>query len=176
MSIYKKLSEARKAFHKKAINKTGYNSFGKWYYFQLEDIIPPALESFYDAGLVSYVSFEAEYATMAIVDVDDSSQIIRINSPTVTISLKGATEIQNLGAMQTYIRRYLWLTALDIVESDAVDSSGQVSGITSLDVDQLNACATKESLLELCKILSSKYAKGDILPFYNAALKNLEIK
>ncbi len=32
-------------------------------------------------------------------------------------------EVQNLGAVQTYIRRYLWVAALEIVEHDVVDAS-----------------------------------------------------
>jgi hypothetical protein len=38
-------------------------------------------------------------------------------------ALKGCHPVQNLGAVQTYIRRYLWVAALEIVEHDAVDSS-----------------------------------------------------
>ena len=37
-------------------------------------------------------------------------------------ALPSGTEIQNLGAIQTYQRRYLYLTALEIVEDDLVDS------------------------------------------------------
>ena len=36
--------------------------------------------------------------------------------------MPSGTEIQNLGAIQTYQRRYLYLTALEIVEDDLVDS------------------------------------------------------
>jgi len=34
--------------------------------------------------------------------------------------------VQNLGAVQTYLRRYLWVAALEIVEHDALDSSEPV--------------------------------------------------
>jgi hypothetical protein len=40
-----------------------------------------------------------------------------------TAALKGCHEVQNLGAVQTYIRRYLWVAALEIVEHDVVDAS-----------------------------------------------------
>ena len=40
--------------------------------------------------------------------------------------LKGCHPIQNLGAVQTYIRRYLWVTAMEIVEHDALDSSAPI--------------------------------------------------
>tara|TARA_R110000868_G_scaffold357179_2_gene618622 strand:- start:117 stop:464 length:348 start_codon:yes stop_codon:yes gene_type:complete len=43
-----------------------------------------------------------------------------------TAQLKGCHEVQNLGAVLSYIRRYLWVTALEILEHDALDStSGQ---------------------------------------------------
>jgi hypothetical protein len=37
--------------------------------------------------------------------------------------LKGAHPIQNLGAVETYQRRYLWMTAMEIVEHDILDAS-----------------------------------------------------
>ena len=35
----------------------------------------------------------------------------------------GCHEVQNIGAVQTYQRRYLYTTALAIVESDALDAT-----------------------------------------------------
>jgi len=46
-----------------------------------------------------------------------------ITSPMSSAALKGCHDVQNLGAVQTYIRRYLWVTAMEIVEHDAIDSS-----------------------------------------------------
>jgi hypothetical protein len=41
-------------------------------------------------------------------------------------NLKGCHPIQNLGAVETYTRRYLWVSAMEIVEHDALDSSPPV--------------------------------------------------
>ena len=41
--------------------------------------------------------------------------------PAFEAALKGAHAIQNLGAVQTYMRRYLWVTAMEIVENDYLD-------------------------------------------------------
>jgi hypothetical protein len=46
-----------------------------------------------------------------------------ITSPMSSAALKGCHEVQNLGAVQTYIRRYLWVTAMEIVEHDALDAT-----------------------------------------------------
>jgi hypothetical protein len=37
--------------------------------------------------------------------------------------LKGCHDVQNLGAVQTYLRRYLWTAAFEIVEHDALDAT-----------------------------------------------------
>jgi hypothetical protein len=41
-------------------------------------------------------------------------------------NLKGAHPIQNLGAVLSYQRRYLWMAAMEIVEHDIIDSSPRV--------------------------------------------------
>jgi hypothetical protein len=38
-------------------------------------------------------------------------------------ALKGCHEVQNVGAVETYQRRYLWVTAMEIVEHDALDAT-----------------------------------------------------
>ena len=57
-----------------------------------------------------------------IVDTE-SGERISINSPMSEASLKGCHPVQNLGAVQTYLRRYLWGAAMELVESDTVDSA-----------------------------------------------------
>jgi len=38
-------------------------------------------------------------------------------------ALKGCHEVQNIGAVETYQRRYLWVTAMEIVEHDVLDAT-----------------------------------------------------
>jgi hypothetical protein len=68
------------------------------------------------------VSYNTEYATLCITDTDDGTVIV-ITSPMAEANLKGTHPIQNLGAVETYQRRYLWMTALEIVEHDILDAS-----------------------------------------------------
>jgi hypothetical protein len=76
--------------------------------------------------LTGIISFGKEEASLTIVDVDTENRIV-ITSPMSTAALKGCHEVQNLGAVQTYLRRYLWVAALEIVEHDAIDSSDKVT-------------------------------------------------
>jgi hypothetical protein len=104
------------------LKKTGHNKFAGYYYFELGDFLPQVQEIFHQVGLCGYISFDTTIATLTIVDFEDNSQIT-ITSPMVEANLKGAHPIQNLGAVETYTRRYLWVSAMEIVEHDALDSS-----------------------------------------------------
>ena len=121
MSIYKKLSDAREHFHDLELKKTGHNKFAGYKYFELGDFLIPALRVLKMYGVVSVISFGKEFATMRLIDIDKPDEFIEITSPMSSAALKGAHEIQNLGAVQTYLRRYLWVAALEIVEHDALD-------------------------------------------------------
>ena len=122
MSVYQKLNQARTKFHTLKLKKSGLNKFQNYSYFELSDFLIPALDVFSEIGLCAFISFGKELATMTITDIDDGS-FIAITSPMEKADMKGNQPIQNLGAVETYTRRYLWVTALEIVEHDALDSS-----------------------------------------------------
>ena len=127
MSIYKKLSDVREHFHELELKKTGHNKFAGYKYFELGDFLIPALKVLKIYGVVSVISFGKEVATLRLINIDKPDDFIEIASPMSSAALKGAHEIQNLGAVQTYLRRYLWVAALEIVEHDAIDSSDKVT-------------------------------------------------
>ena len=125
MSVHSKLMNARIRLQNTELKKTGHNKFAGYYYFELGDFLPQVQEIFHQVGLCGYISFDTTIATLTIVDIEDNSQIT-ITSPMVEANLKGAHPIQNLGAVETYTRRYLWVSAMEIVEHDALDSSPPV--------------------------------------------------
>jgi hypothetical protein len=126
MNVYQKLNAARELFHSAELKKSGHNKFAGYKYFELGDFIVPALGIFDDVGLTSVISFGKESADMRIINTDKPEEMIVIESPMSEANLKGCHPVQNLGAVQTYIRRYLWVAALEIVEHDALDSSKPV--------------------------------------------------
>jgi hypothetical protein len=122
MSVHSKLNEARMKLQSTKLNKSGQNKFAGYTYFELGDFLPTVNQIFSDLGLCGVVSYGTELATLTITDVDDNSSI-SITSPMKEANLKGCHPIQNLGAVETYTRRYLWVTALEIVEHDALDAT-----------------------------------------------------
>lgn len=124
MSVYAKLNKARRILQGKKLTKSGHNKFAGYQYFELGDFLPTVQEIFSDLGLCGVVSYTADTAKLTIFDVDKSdSERIEITSPMGSAALKGCHEVQNIGAVETYQRRYLWVTAMEIVEHDALDAT-----------------------------------------------------
>jgi len=123
--VHKKLMAARIMLQNAPLKKSGHNKFAGYSYFELGDFIPTINQIFNEVGLCGVVSYDTEIASLTITDTDDGTNII-ITSPMADANLKGCHPIQNLGAVETYTRRYLWVTAMEIVEHDALDSSAPI--------------------------------------------------
>jgi hypothetical protein len=121
MSVYKKLQDARIKLQNTALKKSGHNKFAGYYYFELGDFLPAIQRICDEIGLCGLVSFNHEMAFLQIVDTEDGSSVM-FTSPMSSAALKGCHDVQNLGAVQTYLRRYLWVNAFEIVEHDALDA------------------------------------------------------
>lgn len=122
MSVYSKLQQARVTLQNMPMKKSGLNKFAGYSYFELGDFLPQINEIFDSLNLCAITSFTADMATLRVVDTEDNSEAI-FSSPMADAVLKGCHPIQNLGAVQTYQRRYLYVCALEIVEHDALDST-----------------------------------------------------
>lgn len=120
MSVHKKLMQARVTLQSTKLQKSGHNKFAGYYYFELGDFLPEIQNIFNNLGLCGVVSFTNDMATLTITDMEDGTTL-NITSPMSSAALKGCHEVQNLGAVQTYLRRYLWVTAMEIVEHDALE-------------------------------------------------------
>ena len=123
MNVYQKLSVARARFHQMELKKSGHNKFAGYHYFELSDFVVPALQVMKEVGLTPIISFGKELAEIRLVNDDKPDEFIVITSPMSEAALKGCHPVQNLGAVESYIRRYLWVTALEIVEHDALDAT-----------------------------------------------------
>ena len=121
MSVHKKLMQARIELQGTQLKKSGLNKFAGYSYFELGDFLPTIQTIFNRIGLCGVVSYTAEMATLTVVDTEDGT-VLLITSPMAEANLKGTHPIQNLGAVETYQRRYLWMTAMEIVEHDVLDA------------------------------------------------------
>ena len=127
MSIYRKLQEARIQLQRSKLSKSGKNKFAGYEYFELADFLPEIQEICLKVGLCGIVSFTPDTAYLTFHDIDAvepnvATSFTTFTSPMSSAQLKGCHEVQNLGAVQTYLRRYLWTMAFEICEHDSLDA------------------------------------------------------
>ena len=122
MTIYKKLATARTKLQSMPLKKSGHNKFAGYNYFELGDFLPACNDIFAELGLCDVIRFGIDQATLTVYDTETGENVV-FSSPMASANLKGCHDIQNLGASQTYLRRYLWQTAMGMVEHDALDAS-----------------------------------------------------
>ncbi len=151
MSVYKKLQDVRVELQKTPLKKSGKNKHMGFEYFELGDFLPTVQELFLKHKLSSNFSIVQDEARLLVIDIEDSSQAL-FTTPTAAATLVKATPVQELGAMHTYVRRYLYVNALEIIENDVVDPAlgdKKEEPVQMINGDQLvkiSTLATKERL------------------------------
>ena len=131
MNVRQKLAKARLYFLNQKVTKSGKNMNLEFKYFELEDIVPTAIRIFARVGLTSNTVFNGETATMTIFNTDNREEpgiefVAPYREVGQIISNKGkevTNPMQALGSSITYLRRYLWMMALDITEPDDIDAN-----------------------------------------------------
>lgn len=118
--IEEKLQKCRVELQNMQLKKSGENKFAKFKYFELADFLPAVNKLFADNKMFSNFSIQGEIATLIVTDCEDSS-FQTFTSNIADADVKGCTAIQSLGAVHTYLKRYLYLNALEIVENDSLD-------------------------------------------------------
>ena len=125
LNVYGKLAVARGKFLNAPLKKSGVNTYAEFKYFELEDIVPTAINIFTELGLTLIVKVNFDVAIATLVNVDNPEEFIIFEAPAKDPNIENGTKmsaIQGLGAYITYMRRYLYMLVLDIVEADGVDA------------------------------------------------------
>lgn len=123
MNIFEKIQAVRvKLLHTK-LKRSGKNKFANYEYMELDDFLLPLNELMFEFKITAIVSFTREKATLTVIDCEKPEDRYTIESPFGTADLKGCHEVQCIGAVETYQRRYLYQAMFDIAESDGLNKS-----------------------------------------------------
>ena len=131
MNCRQKLAQARLEFLNQNVKKSGKNMHLEFKYFELEDIIPSAIKIFAALGILTTTNIDGDLAVMSVYNAEDMNEEPVIFSvpyreiePIISNSGKQVTNsLQALGSSITYLRRYLYMMVLDIVEHDDIDAN-----------------------------------------------------
>lgn len=122
MNVFEKLNKARVMFQEANVKKSGQNKYAGYTYFELNDILPICNKICNDVKAVCVLNFTESVATLQFIDCEKTDDVITFTSPMSEATLKGCHKVQNLGAVETYIKRYLYQNCFEIAENDALDS------------------------------------------------------
>lgn len=123
MNVYQKLLKARVELQNSDLRKTGKNKHLGFEYFELADFLIVINELNNSIGLMPAFKIENEQAYLTIYNAEKPEEFIVFQSPVAQAILQGKpSPIQELGSQHTYMRRYLYLMAYEIIENDAQDA------------------------------------------------------
>lgn len=125
MTIQAKMQRARVMLQNRELKKSGQNKFSNYNYFELSDFLPHINAILDELGLFSMTDINDYAGVLGIYNSENPSEFLTFTMPSAAVELKGGNAIQNLGAVQTYIRRYLYISAFEIAESDFIDGENQ---------------------------------------------------
>lgn len=123
INLFQKIQKARVELQNRDIKKTGFNKYSNYSYFELGDFLPHINDICNKVGLYTEVKYENEEAFLHVIDCDnpDTSRFWR--TPVKVPALKGCSDMQAIGSSQTFVRRYLYMMAFEIAETDIIDNS-----------------------------------------------------
>ena len=167
MTIFEKLNEARLRFQNAGIQKSGKNAYAGYTYYELSDILPEVNKLANELKFCCVVNFENEIARLDFCDLEKDEKIT-FTSPMSSASLKGCHEVQNLGAVETYIKRYLYQNCFEIVESDVLDE-------TMNPAEKTGGNSEVDNLIKQVQVRMNTFNDAQ-LDYANKAIKQRNIK
>ena len=129
-SIYEKLAEMRVELQAKKLIKTGKNTYSKYEYYELSDFLPSCNSIATQHKTLFKFAINENTASLTLINLENLEDVIEFSIPTANVSIQGATAMQNIGAVTTYARRYLYMIAMEISEDDNLDTADTAEKVT----------------------------------------------
>lgn len=145
-TLFEKIQRVRVGLQKTKVKKSGkMNVRESKPYLELADFTPQLNDLMLAERFTAIINFTPENAILTAYDFD-SDQTFTITSPMREVKVSGCNDMQNLGAVETYQRRYLYMAMFDIAESDMLDGD---SGNGNPKADKPFEKPTPEQLKEV---------------------------
>lgn len=189
MNIYKKIQQARVELQKMGIKKSGHNKFANFDYFELKDFLPKVNEIFLDLKLFSKFDLLENEGILTIINSENPEESIVFSTPKATIDMKGQNGLQQIGSTHTYLKRYCYYNALEIIINDETEATigkndnknnstqqKEKAEPTQAEVEARRQKGIKAVVKEINKLSTEKVDKlnFDITDLNNMSLKEIQ--
>lgn len=120
------IASIRVKLQKADLKKSGKNKFAGFEYFELADFLPTLNELMEKEGINDLFTIEDNKAILTLIKGEEKQSymipFIMFETPLNTKGAKSMQDIQYLGALNTYYKRYLYLNAFGITDGDVIDA------------------------------------------------------
>ena len=166
MTIYQKIAGIQKNLLHKELPKSGYNKFGKFKYYELEDILPAIFSECYEQELFIEFSFTNDLAQLKIRNWNEpgESVITSVPMPEIVALNKGMNVMQSEGSYITYLKRYLLMNMFLIMEKDIVDSNTNNAGVKKKTNTSKKEVSDSDPVQKVREYIHSKDKTIEITP------------
>lgn len=170
MNVYEKLQQARFLLSKKELKKSGFNKFANFNYYELSDFLPSVNEIFAQLKLISVFNpfidnNGIEHFKLTIYNSETPTEKIEFRVKREDAKLQNP--IQNEGAINSYIKRYAYLNALEISENDVVDAQDNRDKNQAKTSPKTSVQQATEKQIEIIKNIYDKENIEKIKEYYN---------
>ena len=134
MSLNESIISIRVKLQNSTLKKSGLNKFAGFDYFELSDFLPRLNELMLEEKVNDLFTIENDKATLTLIKGEErqtySIPFIVFDTPINSKGQKSMQDIQYLGALNTYYKRYLYLNAFGITDGDVIDALENNSKMT----------------------------------------------
>ena len=162
-SIYEKLAEMRVELQAKKLVKTGKNTYSKYEYYELSDFLPSCNSIAAQHRALFKFAINENTASLTLINLENLEDVIEFSIPTANVSIQGATAMQNIGAVTTYARRYLYMIAMEISEDDNLDTADTAEKVTKEQQQRKEETERKAQEAKEAEIKAMKITKPKIM-------------
>lgn len=120
-TFMQRVLKARKEIMESGISKD--KSGFKFKYVDLPQIETKVNEACFNNDIFVWFDFSDGKATLKLFDARTEAEPFVVSVEPKAVDMKGQQPIQDTGAMITYMRRYLYMTAFQISEHDMIDNN-----------------------------------------------------
>jgi hypothetical protein len=131
MNVFEKLQTIRCELQDMNLKKSGRAVVGKderggkvyREYYELSDFMPQANKLMQKHKAATTLTFGQDLAVLTFINSEAPEERIEFTSPMSTAALGNCHPVQNLGAVETFIKRYLATHCFDVMEFDPLEAA-----------------------------------------------------
>lgn len=172
-TLNKSIIAIRVALQKANLKKTGKNTFSNFDYYQLEDFLPKLNELMLQEEVNDIFTIEDGFAKLILVKGDEKQEYKipftlfetplnwKFNKTINDIEqVKSMQDIQYLGALNTYYKRYLYINAFGITDGEIIDSMDNTNIPAKKETKATKVTTKEQTQEELENMLDYEYQQA----------------